>query len=118
GRLDGFVWQTPADRLGTTIEADSWIAQAGIAAEPAPAEPPRLVAAPEAAPPAAEAPAAETSVTMPEIIAPPKVEKPSFRANGAPASQKVIFPMPGAPDDPGLAEEPEAPAAGDRIGLP
>ena len=118
GRLDAFVWQTPADRLGTTIEANSWIAQAGIAAEPAAAEPPRLVAAPEAAPPPADTLAAEPHAATPEIIAPAKVEKPSFRANGAPASQKVIFPMPAAPDDPGLAEEPEAPAAGDRIGLP
>ena len=119
GRLDAFVWQAPADRLGTTIEADSWIAQAGIAAELAPPEPPRLVAAPEAAPPAAaETPAPETSAAAPEIIAPAKVERPSFRANGAAAGQKVIFPMPAAPDDPGLAEEPEAPAAAERIGLP
>ncbi len=121
GRLDAFVWQTPADRLGTAIDADSWIAQAGTAALEPPAaeppEPPRLVAAPEAPPPPVETSTAETSA-LPEIITPPKAERPSFRANGAPASQKVIFPMPGAPDDPGLAEEPEAPAAADRIGLP
>lgn len=125
GRLDAFVWQTPADRLGTAIDADSWIAQAGTAAalEPPPvAEPPepaRLVAAAEVPPPAAlgETSAAETPAA-PEIIGPPKTERPSFRANGASASQKVIFPMPGAPDDPGPAEEPEEPAAADRVGLP
>jgi HemY protein len=121
GRLDAFVWQTPADRLSPALAADSWITQAGTGHTGIgqnidtgePAAPARLPVAPPTEPPAPETPAA-----APEILTPPKLERPSPQANGAAPGQKVIFPLPGAPDDPGLPEEAEAAAAGDRIGLP
>lgn len=111
GRLDAFVWEKPADRLGAPIEAeDSWIAQAEIAqAETAPA-----LAAPDmSAPPQADsmAPAATA-----EILPPPKAETPAH--NGGAAKQKVIFPLPAAPDDPGTAEEADETDAADRVGFP
>jgi HemY protein len=120
GRLDAFVWQTPADRLSPALAADSWIAQAGTdqaaisqtldaGEQGAPALPPG--AAPSE--PAAPEPAAAA-----EILAPPKSERPGPQANGAAHGQKVIFPLPAAPDDPGLPEEAEAATVGDRIGLP
>ncbi|MEW6437333.1 MAG: heme biosynthesis HemY N-terminal domain-containing protein [Pseudomonadota bacterium] len=113
GRLDAFVWQTPADRLGAPIDADdSWIAHAETAPQLAAPE----VPAPPAPPPAAEEAAVATAAAAPEILPPPKAETP-VHPNG-PASQKVIFPMPAAPDDPGPAEEAEVAENTDRVGFP
>jgi HemY protein len=97
GRLDAFVWQQPAEQLGAPIENESWIAHAETSPRLAPPEP---TPEPEPLAGAVEAPA------EPEIIPPPKAETVTVaRSNGAAAGQKVIFPMPAAPDDPGPTEE-------------
>jgi HemY protein len=97
GRLDAFVWQQPAEQLGAPIENESWIAHAETS--------PRL-APPETTPEPEPAVAAVEASAEPEIIPPPKAETVTVaRGNGAVAGQKVIFPMPAAPDDPGPTEE-------------
>ena len=113
GRLDAFVWQQPTEQLGAPIENGiPWIAHAETS--------PRL-SAPLAAPGSPEpSPAAVVNETPaePEIIPPPKTETLA-RGNGAASGQKVIFPMPAAPDDPGPTDEEEQDATenSSRVGF-
>ncbi len=104
GRLDAFVWQQPTEQLAAPVETESWIAHAETS--------PRL-AAPES--PGPEPVVATETPAQPEIIPPPKVET---RSNGAAPGQKVIFPMPAAPDDPGPPEEePDVAENPSRVGF-
>lgn len=116
GRLDAFVWQKPVDRLTGAIDADSWIAHAESAprlAAPDGDAPVSLSMPWEAGPlPVSESPA------EPDMMTPARVDGRRSRANGA-AGQKVIFPMPAAPDDPGPANEKvDADEMTDRAGFP
>ncbi len=102
GRLDAFVWQKPADRLGTEIAARDWSIKAieppvaEIAHEPP--QPPRSLEPPDSTPPALQAP--EQRPHEAGANAPPAAE-PLKPGRGPRA---VIFPMPAPPDDPGLTD--------------
>jgi HemY protein len=107
GRLDAFVWQKPADRLGAGIEARDWSSKAIARADPVvEIAPPSQTALnpPGPKPPLseAEASAAQTSVEAPS------------RLSRAAGPRAVIFPMPAPPDDPGLNGTPDDK---DRIGI-
>jgi HemY protein len=96
GRLDAFVWQKPADRLGTEIAARDWsgklVEREAPIAEIAPPLTPSL--------PALNAPEAETETSAPQVVVePPRMPRATPRA--------VIFPLPAPPDDPGPTETPE-----------
>jgi len=112
GRLDAFAWQKPADRLSTTIDSGEWIAHAGT--------PSRLAAAPVAEITHVPEPEPEPLYVGTEAApAPPVVQSlaariQAFRTSGARLGQKVIFPMPAAPDDPGPNQVQEDK---DRIGF-
>lgn len=137
GRLDAFAWQKPVERLGADLEAPEWVshwalparsaelpeavpvieataveAPAGQDREAPPAAPP--IAAPVEPEPAAPVPAAasaaaepqaQTSLPAPEPAASPTASVP--RARAPRTVQKVVFPIAGAPDDPGPDEPPE-----------
>jgi len=86
-KLDAFVWQRPAERLGAPIEA----------AEPLPPiRPPaqNLVEATSVAEPVPASPEEEATV---EPVTIDTIAKPAAKPAGP-----VVFPLPGAPDDPGL----------------
>jgi HemY protein len=123
GRLDAFVWQQPAERPSAEIpyapapsaEKDwtlDWVQAGGElprpssedAAEPTQAEEP----AEDEKPNAVAVTPVQEEAAKPEPAKPvtPKLatENPPAAANGSPAIQKVVFPLPGAPDDPGLEE--------------
>ena len=134
GRLDAFVWQRPAERLGADLEAPEWVRHAALPGRPEAVEAPKggkmqLI---EAATVDRPEPAAGASVAAREIEPSPKpVEMalptppadPAIEAAApepAPAetlqrlrpragAQKVIFPLPAAPDDPGPDGTPERP---------
>jgi HemY protein len=96
GRLDAFVWQKPADRLGTEIAARDW------SGKPVEREAPIAEIAPPLTPssPALKAPEAETETSAPQVVVePPRMPRATPRA--------VIFPLPAPPDDPGPTETPE-----------
>jgi HemY protein len=104
GRLDAFVWQTPPDRLGTAIDSGEWIAHAETPARLAPPPPAEMAPAPaESEPVAIEPPEPASKVeVMPPSPSEPVAATPIQALRGSARSgQKVIFPMPAAPDDPG-----------------
>ncbi len=105
GRLDAFVWQKPAEQLGTEIAARDWSIKTIERAAPV-AE---ITHEPSQQEPTEPKPAAPEAKPMPESDLPPM----RLRGLGTHA-QKVIFPMPAPPDDPGLNETQED---RDRIGL-
>jgi len=122
GRLDAFVWQKPADRLGTEVAAWSGRAieraapVAEIAHEPPqlpnsrpPPEPPPELKGPELGPEKAP----ETSAPEAGASAAPPEPTPLKLVRGA-GPRAVILPMPAPPDDPGLNEAQEDK---DRIGF-
>jgi HemY protein len=127
GRLDAYVWQIPPERSGAEIAHEpqpdwtlEWVQggelpaarQIELAPPAEPAEEP--APAPEAEGTADEAPATAPAAAdaslgkLPEQSAPAKEEAPAKEP--APAAiiaqppQKVVFPMPTAPDDPGLED--------------
>jgi HemY protein len=125
GRLDAFVWQQPAERLGAEIpyapaasaEKDwtlDWVQAGGEVARPPSGDPAELVQAGESAEeekPEASAsavPAAEKETARaelaPSVTPKPATENAAAAAHGSPAIQKVVFPLSGAPDDPGLED--------------
>jgi HemY protein len=145
GRLDAFIWQKPMERLGTHLGADldaadwtkHWALPGSSPAAPmamieATALEARALAAPENPAPMAEIetkpvspvaalvdpePSAQTalesmSALAKGTIAANLVTKPAAAPRGV---QKVVFPLPGAPDDPG-PEEPPEPAVIHRMG--
>ncbi len=129
GRLDAFVWQRPVERLGADLEAAEWVRHWALPtasaerSEAVPVIEATALAAPagqdKEAPPVAAAiaapvpttasagaePQARTSRQAPESTASATASVP--RARAPRAVQKVVFPMPGAPDDPGPDEPPE-----------
>ncbi len=102
GRLDAFVWQKPADRLGTEIAARDWTIKAieppVVEVAHAMRDSPRL---PEPAPAELQPPALQASEQRPRDATAPSAAEPAKPTRGPRA---VIFPMPAPPDDPGLAE--------------
>ena len=120
GRLDAFVWQRPAERLGADLEALEWTKHWSLPSQPAaaPDEKP-VVDAVAIAAPAPENPAQEKDVAAPSSAPSemaPQTQAPSSEGQRAPSSegqrapraQKVVFPMAGPPDDPG-PDEPSEP---------
>lgn len=110
GRLDAFVWDTPPDTIGASLEPFP-----ALDSEPPPPEallPPPPVAEPVAIAPVAlpaSSPAAVATV-VPEA---PSKEAPPLAAasrtvevpGGALEPEPVVFPVPHAPDDPGSETE-------------
>ncbi len=128
GRLDAFVWQRPPERLGADLEAPEWTKHWSLPAKPAemPEEKPVIEAIvaeelrQEKAPAEIEATAEPRPALRPvpgaamapsEAATPAQPQTPSeMPAAGRArprALQKVVFPMAGAPDDPGPDEPPE-----------
>lgn len=135
GRLDAFVWQRPAERLGTDLEAPEWTKHWSLPARSAgPADEKPIVDAvvvaaqqqevqeeqeeqeKEASPASAKGetgaepvrpalrpvPAAPSSGQNAEARQPlARALASAERPNGPRVAQKVVFPMAGAPDDPG-----------------
>jgi HemY protein len=88
GRLDAFVWQKPADRLGTEIAARDWSGKLIERAIPAAEIPPPL-----------PKPLETDLRLLPDTAAEPTIVQPP-----RPVARAVIFPMPAPPDDPGMSE--------------
>ena len=133
GRLDAFVWQRPAERLGADLDALEWTKHWSLPTQPvAPPDEKPIVEVDAIAAPAPENPAQETGVAAPsaKVEADTELPQPAFRSmpeeTSAPTNkasphtqasssehlwasraQKVVFPMAGPPDDPG----PDAPSA-------
>jgi HemY protein len=106
GRLDAFVWQRPPERLGREIAHEAsadwtldWVQ--GHEASEKPVE----LAAPILEGQQVVKPAEWAAPEQPAVAEPP--EEADSQATGQVISgpeplQKVVFPLPGAPDDPGL----------------
>ncbi|TAL80247.1 MAG: heme biosynthesis protein HemY [Beijerinckiaceae bacterium] len=133
GRLDAFVWQRPMERLSADIEAPEWVRHAAL---PEPTEPPASTPAEtpliEAVAEKADAPAEAGSAPAPEAEPiPARADAPASDGENEPVvqeqaaepppaapqalrprtgAQKVIFPLPAAPDDPGPDDSPSEPA--------
>ncbi len=128
GRLDAFVWQKPAERLGADLGADvaaaDWVRHSALparpAAEPAPVIEARVLATPEKPVPTAatplEAAAASFSRAASSTSGDPPAQTSAAEARSASTSraraqrpaQKVVFPLAAAPDDPGTEAEGES----------
>jgi HemY protein len=111
GRLDAFVWQTPEERLGADLDADrealEWARHWAL---PRPRDGERYEAqpviarafVPEKIGPIIDAmPEPEARASSPDEEPEPQKAEPRL----ARPAQTVIFPMAGAPDDPGPDEE-------------
>ena len=113
GRLDAFAWQKPADRLGSDIDAKDWRARAIAPPAPVAETGPAPAPLPGAAGTEPKLIEAEANAALPPAEpAKPSPEPPAKPPRGSPRA--VIFPMPAAPDDPGLNDAREDK---DRIGL-
>jgi HemY protein len=121
GRLDAFVWQKPAERLAaesTDVEAADWVKHWALPKtssnmSPKDLPPPPAAAVIEATPvPSVENRAAALDPVPVQALRPGETalagaslpaSLPSLRTR-ARAVQKVVFPLPAAPDDPGPEE--------------
>ncbi len=138
GRLDAFVWQRPAERLGADLEAPEWTKHWSLPARQAEPQDERRVVdavALGASPPEQQEKALESLAKTEAVVEPPRptlrpvpavTSAPSEgvpqtqplsagRQHGPRAAQKVVFPMAGPPDDPGPDESSETEIR--RIGL-
>jgi HemY protein len=115
GELGGYVWRTPDERLAPPIDLPASIFEpapvamvAAPTAEPAPA--PATIAAPVPAPappppavPAVAATAAAQPIRLHDRAAPEPAAAPSRKPeSSASRPEPVVFPLPKAPDDPGV----------------
>jgi HemY protein len=120
GRLDAFVWQRPPARLGTEIAHETgsdWTLE-WVQGHEASAKPVELAAPIPEAQQVVE-PSEQAAPEQPATAEPPKEPEapmeadshearqaisgpPSSPARGPEPLQKVVFPSPAAPDDPGL----------------